>query len=254
MIANYHTHTKRCKHAEGEDREYVEAAIQAGIKELGFSDHCPWIYKDDFVSGIRMTAGETEGYVHSLESLRKEYADDIRIYIGFEAEYMPELMEAQDKLLQQYPIDYLLLGQHFLGEEANSIYMGSPIREEAVIKKYVDTVIEGLESGRYLYLAHPDLVHFVGDSDIYYREMSRLCRYLKQKNLPIEINMLGAFQGRHYPSEKFLEIAREVGNTAIIGVDAHSPEQLINPQGERLCREFAKGLELLERLELDKFA
>lgn len=254
MIANYHTHTKRCKHAEGEDREYIEAAIQAGIKELGFSDHCPWVYKDDFVSGIRMTAGETEEYVYSLESLRKEYANDIRIYIGFEAEYMPELMEAQDKLLQQYPIDYLLLGQHFLGEEANSVYMGAPIREEAVIKQYVDTVIEGLESGRYLYLAHPDLVHFVGDSEIYYREMGRLCRYLKQKNLPVEINMLGAFQGRHYPSEQFLKIAREVGNKAIIGVDAHSPEQLLNPQGEILCREFAKGLKLLERLELDKLA
>ena len=30
MLANYHTHTKRCQHAGGEDREYVEAAIQAG--------------------------------------------------------------------------------------------------------------------------------------------------------------------------------------------------------------------------------
>lgn len=43
MKANYHTHTFRCKHADGEDKEYVEAAIKAGIKTLGFSDHCPWI-------------------------------------------------------------------------------------------------------------------------------------------------------------------------------------------------------------------
>ena len=28
MYANYHTHTKRCRHAAGEDREYVEAAIK----------------------------------------------------------------------------------------------------------------------------------------------------------------------------------------------------------------------------------
>ena len=34
MIANYHTHTKRCKHATGEDREYVEAAIETGLKIL----------------------------------------------------------------------------------------------------------------------------------------------------------------------------------------------------------------------------
>lgn len=25
--ANYHTHTKRCKHAHGEEREYIEKAI-----------------------------------------------------------------------------------------------------------------------------------------------------------------------------------------------------------------------------------
>ena len=36
---NYHTHTTRCYHASGKDEEYVKAAIKAGIKELGFSDH-----------------------------------------------------------------------------------------------------------------------------------------------------------------------------------------------------------------------
>ena len=30
MIANFHTHTSRCNHASGTDREYVEAAIEAG--------------------------------------------------------------------------------------------------------------------------------------------------------------------------------------------------------------------------------
>ena len=35
MYANYHTHTKRCGHAEGEDKEYIEAAIKAVISETG---------------------------------------------------------------------------------------------------------------------------------------------------------------------------------------------------------------------------
>ena len=41
MIANYHTHTWRCRHADGTEREYVETAIEAGFKILGFSDHTP---------------------------------------------------------------------------------------------------------------------------------------------------------------------------------------------------------------------
>lgn len=37
MIANYHTHTWRCRHADGTEREYVERAIEGGLKILGFS-------------------------------------------------------------------------------------------------------------------------------------------------------------------------------------------------------------------------
>ena len=36
---NWHTHTSRCGHAVGTDEEYVQAAIQGGLKTLGFSDH-----------------------------------------------------------------------------------------------------------------------------------------------------------------------------------------------------------------------
>ena len=49
MFANYHTHTSRCHHAIGEDREYVEHAIAHGMKELGFSDHCPWVFDDGYI-------------------------------------------------------------------------------------------------------------------------------------------------------------------------------------------------------------
>ena len=37
MKYNLHTHSFRCNHAAGEDRDYVECAIKAGMKVLGFS-------------------------------------------------------------------------------------------------------------------------------------------------------------------------------------------------------------------------
>ena len=39
---NYHTHTKRCMHAEGTEADYVKAALDAGLDVLGFSDHGPF--------------------------------------------------------------------------------------------------------------------------------------------------------------------------------------------------------------------
>ena len=96
MFANYHTHTQRCGHAIGEDREYIEQAVKNGFGILGFSDHCPWVFPDDYVSDMRMSPQMVDDYFQSLTDLKKEYQNDIKIYIGFESEYIPELVEAQD--------------------------------------------------------------------------------------------------------------------------------------------------------------
>ena len=137
MKANYHTHTTRCQHAFGEDREYVEEAIRAGLRILGFSDHCPWIYKSDYVSNIRMTPQETDDYFLSLEKLRREYEKDIDIFIGFESEYLPELMEKQDAFLKDYPVDYMILGQHFLDSESDFNYSGRMADDEDRLIRFV---------------------------------------------------------------------------------------------------------------------
>lgn len=252
MFANYHTHTMRCLHADGTDREYVEAAIESGLQVLGFSDHCPWVYPDSYVSFMRMPASAVDDYFDSLTSLKKEYFADIKILIGFEAEYIPELIEEQDKLLANYPLDYMILGQHCLGHEAHSVYTGQPSNDAALLKQYVDTVIEGLESGRYLYVAHPDVIHFTGADALYEKHMSRLCQYLKEKDIPIEINMLGLYQGRHYPSDRFLSIAERAGNSCIIGIDAHTPHQLENKAAEKNCLQLIArhNLKLIETLDI----
>ncbi len=250
MLANYHTHTFRCRHAFGEDREYVESAIKNGMKVLGFSDHSPFIFGNGFVSPVRMLPEETDGYFKSLTDLRKEYEKDIRIYIGFEAEYIPELIEAQDRFLKDYPVDYMIMGQHFYEHEERSRSTGRSTADESDIVRYVDLVTEGMESGRYRYIAHPDHINYIGDREIYMREMRRLCRFLKEKDVPVEINMLGLIEGRHYPNPYFLKAASETGNKAIVGCDAHTPDRLEAVEYQEKCRQKALeyGLELIDFL------
>ena len=250
MLANYHTHTERCGHAIGSDREFVEHAVRSGIKILGFSDHCPWVFDDDYISEIRMTPYDVENYFSSLTALKWEYANDIKIYIGFEAEYIPQLIEAQDRLLADYPLDYMIMGQHFNDPESCGVYMGAPVYEERILAQYVDRIIEGMESGRYRYLAHPDLIRYMGGGDEYEKHMTRLCSYLKSKDIPVEINLLGMSGGRHYPSDRFFSIAQKTGNKAIIGCDAHMPEALCDEYTIERGRRFAEkyGLEIVETL------
>lgn len=71
MIANYHTHTWRCRHADGTEREYVERAIEGGLKILGFSDHSPYPFPEGYDSGMRMRLDQVEGYVDTVLALKK---------------------------------------------------------------------------------------------------------------------------------------------------------------------------------------
>lgn len=92
-MQNFHTHTYRCHHAKGTDREYVEAAIKAGYTEIGFSDHVAYPFPNGHYSTFRMELDKTEDYVNSIRALQEEYKDKIIIRLGFEAEYYPEIFE-----------------------------------------------------------------------------------------------------------------------------------------------------------------
>ena len=67
--ANYHTHTARCGHAIGTDEEYVQAAIQAGLKTLGFSDHAAYPTP---CTGLRMNIEQIPDYYQSIRSLQEK--------------------------------------------------------------------------------------------------------------------------------------------------------------------------------------
>ncbi len=255
MTANFHTHTFRCNHAKGTDREYVEKAIELGITELGFSDHMPQLYPDGKCKHFQMKLSEVAEYFESLTKLKQEYEKDIKIYIGFEAEYYKGITEKTLEFFNQYPIDYLVLGQHLL-DTFDSELSSEETADKNRLKRYVDTVILAIHTGKFSLIAHPDLINYTPDDEYYYSEMKRLCAAAQNANIPLECNMLGSGgfgnRRRHYPSERFFKIAAEVGNDVIISADAHAPEMLDNPDGYKICREILRdvGITPIDKLKL----
>ena len=238
MIANYHTHTVRCGHAVGEDREYVEKALERGLQLLGFSEHVPMPFPDGHESRFRLPARLLEDYVSSVLRLREEYRGQIEILLGFEAEYYPDLFEAMLERLSPYPVDYLILGQHF-NTSAEITYNTRPQDSEEALHFHVDRILEGLGTGRFLYAAHPDHFHFTGDVEFYRQESRRLCEGVKKLDIPLELNMLGLREKKNYPRPEFWEIAAEVGNRVILGCDAHDPDHVANPENLKETLAFA---------------
>ena len=147
---------------------------------------------------------------------------DKMVMAGFEVEYYPKHFEALCEHLAPFKPDYLILGQHFTNNEFDGHYVGRPCNTE-MFKSYVSSVITAIESGYFSYIAHPDVVNYSEDEDIYREQMLLLCQKAKELDIPLEINFLGFHEARRYPSERFFKIAAEVGNTVIHGVDAHVP-------------------------------
>ena len=255
MIANYHTHTFRCNHASGTEEEYVRNAIDRGIKVLGFSDHTPYVFEGDHYSYFRMRPELLEDYVSSVLALREKYKYEIEIHLGVEIEYYPKYLSETLKMLREYPIEYLILGQHFVGNEIGEPYCGRASDSEELLERYVDQCIEALRTGMFTYLAHPDLLFFVGDDDVYRRHMQRLCVAAKELDIPLELNLLGLKDGRNYPNELFWKIAAAEGCKAILGCDAHNPEALSDIIVEKQARALAEkvGIEIIDTVELKKF-
>ena len=251
MIANYHTHTPRCNHAVGMEEEYVRCAIEAGLQILGFSDHTPYPFTNGYRSGIRMGVEEFPEYARLVNRMKEKYAGKIQIHLGVEAEYYPKLFPRLLDILREQDTEYLLLGQHYLyNEEDDRIYAGAATTDAHILQQYCDQAIDGLYTGMFSYMAHPDLIHYLGDADIYRRHMRRLCCAAKDCNVPLEVNLLGLQENRHYPKDVFWEIAAEEGCSVIFGMDAHTPEALCDKEVVQTAEEWIAryGLKKMETL------
>ena len=77
LLNNYHTHTTRCRHASGTEREFVEHAVSLGMTTLGFSDHTPYIFPGGYLSYFRMRENEAEDYFNTVRGWKEEYKDKI---------------------------------------------------------------------------------------------------------------------------------------------------------------------------------
>ena len=271
MKANYHTHTRRCRHAVGSEREYIEAALKGGFEVLGFSDHAPWPFKSGYVSGTRMFCEQLPEYVECLRALKAEYADRLPIHIGLESEYFPRYHDHLLRMREQ-GIDYFILGQHFSDSEEDTMYAGFDCRTDDGVRRYAESVVKAMRTGLYSYVAHPDLFMRCRNDETFNAACEEaadmICQAAKEQGIPLEYNLLGLTvrerehraslgQGGNswvgYPCPAFWQYGSKWHNDAILGVDAHEPEPLSDTAlWERGKRELTEmGYHLIDHLDME---
>lgn len=220
---SFHNHTTRCGHAKGTEREYVEEAITKGMTKFGFADHSPQVFDNGYVSGIRMKPEQLADYCNVLTALKEEFKDKIELHIGLEFEYYPRHFADSMRLIRDSAVEYLIMGQHYVRNEHDGFQVSGPDQGPDLLKLYVDQVLEGVETGVYCCIAHPDMFRYTGEPEAYEKEIRRLCEGCLKHNVALEINLQGLREKRHYPHAPFWEIVGKMGNTVVFGGDAHQP-------------------------------
>lgn len=148
---NLHTHTARCGHAQGLDSQYVECAITAGFKLLGFSDHIP--FKEIIDPQSRMCFEQKDEYRSSILALKEQYKGSIDIALGYEVEYMEDQLPYL--LAMKEECDYMILGQHL----KYFIYEYDSGCSDEDVEIYVRQIEQALEKKLYHVYRSSGLLH-----------------------------------------------------------------------------------------------
>ena len=229
MIANYHTHSRWCKHAQGEPEEYVEEAIRLGFKELAFTEHVPhrqgfcWLHYE-----------ELEEYNAAIDACIARYADRIHLVKGFECEYYPSELDDYRMLREKYGFSFLILGQHEAGPN-REVNVFAPKTSDAM-ELYADSICAGLATGEFCMLAHPDVImgNFIGGWDAKCEKaFHRIFACCEDHRIPVEINVNGMRGDRGYPDENALRISTQYRLEYLINTDAHNPAGLWDDKCEK---------------------
>ncbi len=232
------------------------SAIQGGYSHLGFSEHTPWPYPDGFVSTARMDVSEFPGYVQAVSQLKDKYAGQIEISLGLEVEHWHEYLGWLAELKEQYQVAYLIYGSHY-DTPLEEIYYGK-VSSPQDVKNYARLTVEGIASGLYDCLAHPDLYlqAYHQFDDTCRQAAIDICQAASAMKLPLEFNISGFYNvhrrhgGLGYPWIDFWEIAAREGCSAIIGLDAHQPDRFLDTPLYDLSRQHLQALGIREVIHL----
>ena len=260
--ANFHTHSTFCD-GKCTAEEMVLSAIEKGFNVLGFSSHCihplnPQFYSP-FDSVWHLPAENINSYVQEIQRLKEKYADQLQIFLGFEADYFdsPEYGSAvPDKAkYSDFSPDYLLGAVHFINTDKGffTVDNKSEFVKEALEKYYKkpDGSIDGkkaacdyfaaeremLLKGNFDIIAHPDLIrirntvlHFFDEEESWYKEeIKATAKVIANSGVIAEINTGAIARGNMddtYPSQQFLEYLYNYGAPVCINSDAHTTNNL----------------------------
>ena len=160
------------------------------------------------------------------------------VFFGFECEWSPKYETwYRDFLLGEVGAQYLVYGSHWIPDNDDFLYLLDNA-ESHLLRRYTDITVQGIRSGLYAFIAHPDI--FLGGYVHLNADVKAACRDIIDAavamDIPMEINGLGLQREKirgdtgfrsPYPVREFWEMAAAMGARIICNSDAHRPIDVV---------------------------
>jgi len=232
MLQNLHTHTSYC---DGKDspETMVKYAIEKGFDSLGFSGHSYMSYSPY----SKVTPESTQEYKKEINLLKKQYEDQLSIYLGLEVDmYSGVELSGYDYLIGS--VHYMKIGDAYFGFDRMAKGVQELICEQfggdgmKFAKKYYEEVAMLPRYGDFDIIGHFDLITKNLDTIAFFDEQSKeylgwaleAMQALKGKIPFFEVNTGAIARGYRktpYPSITLLKEFKRQGFGAIVTSDCH---------------------------------
>ncbi len=257
-MTDWHVHTTNC---DGKSRaeETVLAAIERGVKILGFSGHGYTAHDGSYC----MSLESTEKYVAEIRELREKYKDKIEIRLGVEQDFFGEAMPwAEYRIGSVHYMNFE--GEYFdvdggndqLLNAANKYFGGDMM---CVCEAYFELVGNVYEKTHCDIIGHFDLITKYNERERiidtenprYIAAWQAAADKLIPTGVPFEINLGAIFRGMRttpYPSAEQIKYISSHGGKFILTSDSHSADTVA--RDFQKWEEWAKslGAEILKKI------
>lgn len=232
MKAEYHIHTHFSGDCETPMEAQVQAALDAHIDILCFTEHLDEDYPHDCLD----FSLDVPAYRKGFEEIRDKYQDRIKLLFGVELGLQPHLGAFYQDFCQRYPFDFVIGSTHVSSriDPYFPEYWEGRTAKESMEHFYSDTLEHIRSTNCFDSLGHLDYAirHIPASSYSYscfdFMDLIDEClKLLIHRGQALEVNTGGYKNGLNSPHPCFdiLKRYKELGGELLtIGSDAHLPE------------------------------
>lgn len=235
---DYHMHTEFSTDCEASVKSMLDASVERGLRSVCITDHLDLDYPEDEELGPEPFQFDLKEYFAALTQIREEYRGKLDVRIGVELGLQPHLGRKYEKLVAEYPFDFVIGSLHLV--HGMDPYYGRIFEGKTDGEVYREAFLETLncldEVSFFDVLGHLDYVVRYGKNkaqDYSYRkfsdEIDEILRKVISAGRGIEMNMGGIKYGLGFanPHPDVLKRYRELGGEIVtVGADAHRPEHV----------------------------